>query len=47
MNITIVHYGNIPVKLYGGTERVIWYLGNKDSNCNFATIKYIDDKKLL
>lgn len=29
MNITIVHYGIVPVKLYGGTERVIWYLGKE------------------
>lgn len=29
MNITIVHYGTIPVTLYGGTERVIWYLGQE------------------
>lgn len=29
MNITIVHYGIVPVKLYGGTERVIWYLAKE------------------
>lgn len=29
MNITIVHYNTIPVSLYGGTERVIWYLGKE------------------
>ena len=29
MNITIVHYNIIPVTHYGGTERVIWYLGKE------------------
>jgi len=29
MNILIVNHGVIPVKLYGGTERVIWYLGKE------------------
>lgn len=29
MNITIVHQSVVPVKLYGGTERVIWYLGKE------------------
>lgn len=59
MNITIVHYGTIPVRQYGGTERVIWYLGNElaklghnitylvneGSYSNFATVKFIDNKK--
>lgn len=34
MNVTIVHYGVIPVNLYGGTERVIWYLGEELSKLN-------------
>lgn len=29
MKILIVYSGIIPVKLYGGTERVIWYLGKE------------------
>ncbi len=29
MRILIVNKGLIPVKLYGGTERVIWYLGKE------------------
>ncbi len=29
MNITIVYNGRIPVQTYGGTERVIWYLGTE------------------
>jgi len=29
MRILIVYPGIIPVKLYGGTERVIWYLGKE------------------
>ena len=29
MNILLVYKGTIPVKLYGGTERVIWYLGKE------------------
>lgn len=29
MNIVIAHDSIIPVHLYGGTERVIWYLGNE------------------
>jgi len=29
MNILIVGNGKIPVSLYGGTERVIWYLGKE------------------
>lgn len=29
MKILIVYPGIIPVKLYGGTERVIWYLGEE------------------
>lgn len=29
MNITIVYPGIIPVKFYGGTQRVIWYLGQE------------------
>ncbi|MDD2386807.1 MAG: glycosyltransferase [Bacteroidales bacterium] len=29
MNITIVNQSKIPALLYGGTERVIWYLGKE------------------
>lgn len=29
MNIQLVHTGRIPVIHYGGTERVIWYLGRE------------------
>lgn len=29
MNVLIVHDTQIPVKHYGGTERVIWYLGKE------------------
>ncbi|MFZ1529862.1 MAG: glycosyltransferase [Ferruginibacter sp.] len=29
MNILIVNNGKIPVQFYGGTERVIWYLGRE------------------
>jgi len=29
MKITIVHKSKIPAVLYGGTERVIWYLGKE------------------
>lgn len=29
MNIVIVHNSKIPALLYGGTERVIWYLGKE------------------
>ncbi|MDD3860230.1 MAG: glycosyltransferase family 4 protein, partial [Bacteroidales bacterium] len=29
MNITIVNPSKIPALLYGGTERVIWYLGKE------------------
>lgn len=29
MNITIVNHSVIPALLYGGTERVIWYLGKE------------------
>ncbi|UAY50903.1 glycosyltransferase [Ferruginibacter albus] len=29
MNILLVHLGVIPVKTYGGTERVVWYLGQE------------------
>ena len=29
MNITIVYFGNIPSLNYGGTQRVIWYLGKE------------------
>ncbi len=29
MNILIVHNSSIPVHKYGGTERVIWYLGKE------------------
>ncbi len=29
MNILIVNNGKIPVQYYGGTERVIWYLGRE------------------
>lgn len=29
MNILIIHNSKIPVHLYGGTERVIWYLGKE------------------
>ncbi|QMU64714.1 MAG: glycosyltransferase [Flavobacteriaceae bacterium] len=29
MHILIVHNAVIPVKLYGGTERIIWYLGKE------------------
>lgn len=29
MKILIVNTGVVPVKLYGGTERVIWYLGKE------------------
>ena len=29
MNILIVNTGIIPVTFYGGTERVIWYLGKE------------------
>jgi hypothetical protein len=29
MNITIVNPSVIPAFLYGGTERVIWYLGKE------------------
>lgn len=43
MNITIVHYGTIPVKLYGGTERVIWYLG-KELNKLGHNVTYLVNK---
>ena len=29
MNILIIHNSKIPVHKYGGTERVIWYLGKE------------------
>jgi len=29
MNIVIANYGKVPVLKYGGTERVLWYLGKE------------------
>jgi glycosyltransferase involved in cell wall biosynthesis len=43
MNILIVHKGIIPVTNYGGTERVIWYLGKELSKFGH-TVSYLVNK---
>lgn len=43
MNILIVHQGIIPVTTYGGTERVIWYLGKELSKIGH-TVSYLVNK---
>lgn len=43
MNILIVHQGIIPVTNYGGTERVIWYLGKELSKMGHA-VSYLVNK---
>ncbi len=43
MNILIVHKGIIPVTNYGGTERVIWYLGKELSKLGHS-ISYLVNK---
>lgn len=61
MKILIVNKDTIPVTKYGGTSRIVWYLGKelsklghqvtflvgKNSYCDFAKIKIIDDTKKL
>lgn len=61
MKILIVNNSKIPVHLYGGTERVIWWLGKSlvrlghevtylvkaGSECPFANVLFINDKKPL
>ena len=43
MNILIVHQGIIPVTNYGGTERVIWYLGKELSKLGHS-VSYLVSK---
>ena len=43
MNILIAHKGIIPVTNYGGTERVIWYLGKELSKLGH-TVSYLVNK---
>jgi glycosyltransferase involved in cell wall biosynthesis len=43
MNILIAHRGIIPVTNYGGTERVIWYLGKELSKLGHA-VSYLVNK---
>ena len=43
MNILIVHQGIIPVTNYGGTERVIWYLGKELSKLGHS-VSYLVNK---
>ncbi len=44
MNITIVYDGVIPVNLYGGTQRVIWYLGHELSKLGHKVTFLVEEK---
>lgn len=61
MHIVIAHHTRLPVFTYGGTERIMWWLGkvlvneghrvtyliNQGSQCPFAEVKPINNKKPL
>ncbi len=42
MHILLVNYGKIPVVEYGGTERVIWYLGRELANMGHKVTYMVD-----
>lgn len=43
MRILIVYTGFIPVKLYGGTERMIWSLGKELSRLGHELVYLVKE----